>query len=44
LSSIAIVRSTYGDTVILLSHQVGKRSPSLAQLKDAVRKWYAAVQ
>jgi hypothetical protein len=32
-----------GDTVFLLSHQVSKRTPSVEQLKDAIRKWYAAV-
>jgi hypothetical protein len=32
-----------GDTVFLLSHQVSKTTPSVEQLKDAIRKWYAAV-
>jgi hypothetical protein len=32
-----------GATVFLLSHQVGKRTPSIARLKTAVRDWYAAL-
>lgn len=32
-----------GDTVFLLSHQVSKKTPSVEQLKDAVREWYAAI-
>jgi hypothetical protein len=30
-------------TVFLLSHQVTKKTPSVEQLKDAVREWYAAI-
>ena len=32
-----------GETVFLLSHQVAKKTPSVAQLKAAARKWYAAI-
>jgi hypothetical protein len=32
-----------GKTVFLLSHQVSKQTPSVRQLKDAVRDWYAAI-
>jgi hypothetical protein len=32
-----------GETVFLLSHQVAKRTPSVAQLKAAIREWYAAL-
>jgi hypothetical protein len=32
-----------GETVFLLSHQVSKKTPSVEELKDAVRKWYGAL-
>ena len=32
-----------GETVFLLSHQIAKRTPSVAQLKAAVREWYASI-
>ena len=32
-----------GETVFLLSHQVATRTPSVGQLKAAVREWYASI-
>ena len=36
-----IVAFNKGETVFLLSHQVAKDTPSVDELKAAVRKWYA---